>query len=1324
MNTTSQGARLPHDFEAAIFDLDGVVTKTARVHAAAWKRLFDDYLQARATRLGEAFQPFDSGADYLRYVDGKPRYDGVRSFLESRGIALPEGSPSDPPERETVCGLGNRKNALLLEEIERQGVEPYTATVALIRELREHGVRTAIVSSSKNCARVLDAAGLADQFDVRVDGAMAAEMGLAGKPAPALFLEAARRLHAGASRTLIFEDALSGVEAGRRGGFLRVIGEDRHGQAEALREHGADIVVDDLARIKVVWEPGDGAAPLPSALERQAEIRERLHGKTAAVFLDYDGTLTPIVARPELAVLSEPMRQTLRELARHTPVALVSGRDVQDVRRLVGLDDLVIAGCHGFDIAGPEGQLPGFQEGVRFLPEIDAAESELRLALHGVSGVLIERKKFSVAVHYRAVGDADLDTVRNAVNKTLRMHPPLRKLAGKKVFDLQPDIDWAKGKAVDWLLAALGLDRPDVVPIYVGDDVTDYDAFRALQGRGIGILVGERDARSGAAYALADVEEVRQFLAGLHAASERCGDGTQGCWSMVYEGFDAAHEGLREALCTLGNGYFATRGAAEEATADEVHYPGTYLAGGYNRLKTDLMGQEVENEDLVNFPNWLSLTVHTADGAALNPSGAAQVLSYRQELDMELGVLKRTACIRDARGRQTLYTSRRFVHQAYPHLAGIEVRIVPENWSGAVTIRSALDGTVTNAGVQRYRDLNGRHLQALESSAVGDDGIYLQVETVQSRMRVAQVARTQLFGNGAALAPERALLDKAGYVAQEMTVEVEQGSSLAIEKIVALFTSRDPAISECGLEARCAINRVWRFESLFERQRRAWSKIWQRCGLAVQDGDPRTMLIAHLHLFHVLQTVSANTIDLDVGVPARGLHGEAYRGHIFWDDLFIFPLLNFRCPEISRALLRYRHRRLEEARRAARDAGLRGALYPWQSGSNGREESQALHLNPQSQRWLADNSRLQRHINAAIAWSAWQYYQVTGDIEFLSVYGAEMIVEIARLWASLASYSAQHDRYEIHRVMGPDEYHDAYPGADKPGLSNNAYTNVMAAWVLVKALEVIRLLPEDRGHELRADLDISGEEMAAWDRISRKMRICFHDGGIISQFEGYEKLEELDWDGLRHKHGDIHRLDRILEAEGDSCNRYRVSKQADALMLFYLFSADELRGLFERLGYPFERETIPRTIDYYLQRTSHGSTLSYMVHSWVLARSDRARSWTLLRRALESDIADIQGGTTREGIHLGAMAGSVDLIQRAYTGLEVRDDVLWLNPLLPDPLRVLTMRIHYRGHCLDIEVSHESLKVSLLRSMARPVKVGLNKAVYVLEQGSRIEVAI
>ena len=198
-------------------------------------------------------------------------------------------------------------------------------------------------------------------------------------------------------------------------------------------------------------------------------------------------------------------------------------------------------------------------------------------------------------------------------------------------------------------------------------------------------------------------------------------------------------------------------------------------------------------------------------------------------------------------------------------------------------------------------------------------------------------------------------------------------------------------------------------------------------------------------MFHLLQTVSEHTIDLDVGVPARGLHGEAYRGHIFWDELFVFPFLNLRFPELTRALLRYRVRRLPEARQAARAAGYRGAMYPWQSGSDGREETQRLHLNPRSGRWLPDNSHRQRHVNAAVAWNVWQYYQATGDLDFLAAYGAEMLLEIARFWASIATYNRALDRYEICGVMGPDEYHDGYPDRDEPGLDNNAYTNVMAA---------------------------------------------------------------------------------------------------------------------------------------------------------------------------------------------------------------------------------------------------------------------------------------
>jgi beta-phosphoglucomutase family hydrolase len=255
--------------DAVIFDLDGVVTQTAAVHAAAWKRLFDAYLAERAARPDpggggasdarpragggddDPLRPFDLDADYARYVDGKPRYDGVRDFLASRGIDLPWGDPSDPPDRETVCGLGNRKNGFFNAEVREHGVKTFPSTIDLIHRLHDAGIKVGLMSSSKNTAMVLDATGITDLFEVRVDGVVAADVGLPGKPDPAMYLEAAHRLGVDAARSVVVEDALSGVEAGRRGGFGLVIGVDRLGQADALRASGADVVVDDLAEVGV-----------------------------------------------------------------------------------------------------------------------------------------------------------------------------------------------------------------------------------------------------------------------------------------------------------------------------------------------------------------------------------------------------------------------------------------------------------------------------------------------------------------------------------------------------------------------------------------------------------------------------------------------------------------------------------------------------------------------------------------------------------------------------------------------------------------------------------------------------------------------------------------------------------------------------------------------------------------------------------------------------------------------------------------------------------------------------------------------------------------
>ena len=239
------------DYDAVIFDMDGVVTATAVGHAAAWKKLFDAYLKQVAMATGADILPFDARTDYERYVDGKNRYDGVRSFLEARGVSLPYGDPSDPPDRETLCGLGNRKDDYFHAHLRENGARAYESTVSLIRQLRDRGVRTGIVSASRNAEEVLTAAGVLDLFEEKVDGVDAAEQGLKGKPDPATFLEAARRMGVDPSRAAVVEDALAGVEAGRRGGFGLVVGVARSGQHDALREAGADVVVADLGELEL-----------------------------------------------------------------------------------------------------------------------------------------------------------------------------------------------------------------------------------------------------------------------------------------------------------------------------------------------------------------------------------------------------------------------------------------------------------------------------------------------------------------------------------------------------------------------------------------------------------------------------------------------------------------------------------------------------------------------------------------------------------------------------------------------------------------------------------------------------------------------------------------------------------------------------------------------------------------------------------------------------------------------------------------------------------------------------------------------------------------
>ncbi|GAA4464117.1 glycoside hydrolase family 65 protein [Phytohabitans houttuyneae] len=792
---------------------------------------------------------------------------------------------------------------------------------------------------------------------------------------------------------------------------------------------------------------------------------------------------------------------------------------------------------------------------------------------------------------------------------------------------------------------------------------------------------------------------------------------TVNAWTLSYDGFDPAEEGLREALCTLGNGYLATRGSAPESRADGVHYPGTYAAGVYNRLADTVDGRTVENESLVNLPDWLPLTFAAVGGEWC---ADAEGLDQWLELDLRRGVLTRRWRVRDAAGRTTTVTQRRFVHMRHEHLCGLQTTFTPENWSGRLRVRSSLDITARNLGVVRYRGLADAHLRSLSAEPVDAQRLLVVVATTQSHIRMAEALRTSVLRSGAQLDVPREVVREAGRLGHELIVDVTAGEPVTVEKLVAVYTSRDRAISDPATAALDRLAWAGDFDDLLAEHVLAWRQLWRRFRVSLRGTDHGALGTVRLHLFHLLQTMSPHSADLDAGVPARGLHGEAYRGHVLWDELFVFPILNLRTPHLSRALLRYRYRRLPEARRAAREAGYAGAMYPWQSGSDGREESQRLHLNPMSGRWVADPTHLQRHVGLAVAYNVWQYYQVTGDRVFLDEYGAEMIIEVARFFADLATFDRVKDRYIIRGVMGPDEFHTGYPDAPDRGVDNNAYTNVLTAWVMRRALDTLQLLPDGRRIELAESLGLRTEEPERWEEISRRMYVPMHDS-VISQFEGYERLAEFDWDGYRSRYSDIRRLDRILESEGDSPNRYQLSKQADVLMLLYLFSADELAELFARLGYRLEPHTIDRTVEYYVRRTTHGSTLSAVVHAWVLARNHREQALKYFLEALRSDVADVQGGTTAEGVHLAAMAGSVDVLQRCFAGIETRDDALWLNPYWPPTLGTFDFDMRYREHPLTLRISGAGIQVTAGAGQQPPVRVCCRGQSVLLHPGQAVE---
>lgn len=1019
-------------FKGAIFDLDGVITASAKLHVEAWKKTFDQYLQELSKKTGIPFQPFTYEHDYLTYVDGKPRYKGAQVFLDSRDIDLPYGTPSDPPGKETICGIANQKNEIFRELVEEKGVEVFESSVELIKQLKKHNIKVGVATSSRNCSLILKSTGLLDFFDTIVDGITAHELGLKGKPNPDIFVAAAKNIGLHPSECIVVEDAFAGVEAGSRGNFSLVLGVARRVEPENLIEYGADIAVKDLKEI------------------------------------------------------------TLKDIE-----------------------------------------------------------------------------------------------------------------------------NWFK---------------------------------TGLQER---------------------------------------------CWNLTYFRFDPPQEMLREALTTVGNGYFATRGCFTGTQVnDDIHYPGTYIAGLYNKLPSSVHGRIIYNNDLVNCPNWLLIQVKIGNSENINLL-ECEILRYRHNLNMRDAIMSREIIFKDKEGRITSLEIKRLASMENPHIGALQYKITPQNYSETITIKSSLDGTVINYGVPRYRELNSKHLEPIDEGE-RNDTISLHVQTNRSLLRIFMSAKTRILQNNKKISANKAIKKRPGIISEILKIDAKESNTYTFEKFVSIYTSREIDAEDLYQTSRDALKDIKSFDEVSERHKKVWHRLWNEADYSI-DGDRFAQTAVRLHAYHLLVTASIHNRNIDAGMPARGWHGEAYRGHIFWDEAFIFPFYNIWNPEITKALLMYRYRRLDAARKYARENGYQGAMYPWQSADTGEEETQEIHYNPLSGEWNPDFSRLQRHVSIAISYNVWEYFYVTYDLGFLHRYGIEIMLEIARFWASIAEYDEKDGRYHIRGIMGPDEFHEKYPDATHGGINDNAYTNIMTAWIMHKTIETYEYLPGKEKTRLRRKLGFTNKEIEHWKKIVRKLNVVITDDGIISQFDGYMDLKELDWDFYREKYGNISRLDRILKAEGDSPDNYKVSKQADVLMIFYFLAPGQVKNILSIMGYNIgdEFDFMKKNYDFYIKRTSHGSTLSYVVHSAILTylNEHRRDMWNWFFTALRGDIHDLQGGTTGEGIHTGLMGGTLDIIFKSFAGINLFKDRIRIEPVMPKHWKKLSFILYHRKNWFDLEITRDKIRV-------------------------------
>lgn len=753
-------------------------------------------------------------------------------------------------------------------------------------------------------------------------------------------------------------------------------------------------------------------------------------------------------------------------------------------------------------------------------------------------------------------------------------------------------------------------------------------------------------------------------------------------------GFRVDAQGTPESLLAQGNGYIGVRAAFEECYPFQTR--GMYVAGTFNQFHSS------EVSELPNVADVFALDIRV-DGVFLSMLTGA-VLEHSRKLDMRTGEIVRTLLWRHPRGDRFGVTFRRFVSLADLHVVGQLLTVTALDGPAEIRIESGIDGRQTNGGVNHFADITYR--------AIGADSLQVVHETTQSRVRFVVTThqlvttRDQKGTPEGVTVPGRPVAERRK-IARRYQVRLPTHQTLTLEKLASVFTDRDREASVDGLpispEGRADEHlpqlRETGYLNALNRSATVWGRdVWDRCGVEIETEEAADCQAVRFAQYHL--TSMAPTNDDRVGIGAKGLTGEGYKGHTFWDtELYILPYFTYCRPSIARSLLVYRHRGLPAARRLSAERGYGGAMFPWESGwiEDGDVTPRTADINAETGMPVELLFGPQEHhVTADVAVGVWEYCSTAGDRAFLYDYGLEILFDAAAFWASRVSYNRKRMRYEIRQVIGPDEY--------KLNVDNNAYTNYTAQWCLRTAANMARALTEgeglcERGREAAVRLKPMAERSwETWAEIADQLYLPPPDpSGIIPQDDTYLGLPDADI----QKYRDAPTRGVILgELSPEAVNELRVSKQADVVMLMMQF------------GDRFPDEVVRANWEFYEPRTLHDSSLSWSAHCIVACRlGEVERAYEFFTRAREVDLGP-QEHSSDEGVHAASLGGIWQCVVIGFGGLgHDAQDRLTISPILPSRWRSLRYAFQWRGRSLRVLANHRSVTILEVGVAGQPIEV-------------------